>query len=124
VWYLDQRANAEQAAALRSITLDLDDTRERSTHWDNAQITQQIGDKGQELEIEGHGGFKADYLIGMDGKTPIVLENNPSWNIQHGIKAKATELKYQDQHGNKYKFSGVNSNQGQFDWTGQTPKYF
>jgi hypothetical protein len=124
VWYLDQRANAEQAAALRSITLDLDDTRERSTHWDNAQITQQIGNKGQELEIEGHGGFKADYLIGMDGKTPIVLENNPSWNIQHGIKAKATELKYQDQHGNKYKFSGVNSNQGQFDWTDQTPKYF
>ena len=124
VWYLDQRATPEQSAALHAITLDLGDTRERSTHWGVAQITQVIGEKGQQLEIDGHGGFKASYLIGMDGKTPIVVENNPSWNIQHGIKAKAEKLEYHDEHGNKYKFSGVNSNQGRFDWTDQTPKYF
>lgn len=124
VWYLDQRATPEQAGALHSITLDLDETRKRSTHWDTAQIDQQVGDKSQTLQIEGHGGFKADYLIGMDGKTPILVENNPSWNIQHGIKAKAEKLEYHDQHGNKYKFAGVNSNQGKFDWTDQTPKYF
>ena len=124
VWYIDQRANPEQAAALHAITLDLDDTRRRSTHWDVAGIQQKVGDKSHQLDIEGHGGFKADYLIGMDGKTPILVENNPSWNIQHGIKAKATELEYHDQHGNKYSFKGVNSNQGRFDWTDQTPKYF
>jgi hypothetical protein len=53
-----------------------------------------------------------------------VLENNPSWNIQHGIKAKTQELKYGDQHGNKFKVTGVNSNEGHFDWTDQTTKYF
>jgi hypothetical protein len=124
VWYIDRRATPEQAAALRTITLDLGDTRQRSTYWETAQISQTVGGKNHELEIEGYGGFKADYLIGMDGKTPITVENNSSWNIQHGIKAKASELKYHDQHGNKYKFRGVNSNQGRFDWTDQTPKYF
>ena len=124
VWYLDQRATAEQAAALHAITLDLDATRKLPTHWDVAQITQVVGETSQKLEIEGHGGFKADYLIGMDGKTPILVENNPSWNIQHGIKAKTETLEYHDHYGNKYKFAGVNSNQGKFDWTDQTPKYF
>ncbi|HEY6292082.1 MAG TPA: DUF1326 domain-containing protein [Terriglobia bacterium] len=124
VWYIDERASAEQAAALRAITLDLNDTRKRATYWEVAEIRQVVGEKSQHLEVEGHGGFKADYIIGMDGQTPVVLENNPSWNIQHGVKAKATELEYHDQHGNKYKFAGVNSNQGRFDWTDQTPKYF
>jgi len=124
VWYIDQRATTEQAAALRAITLDLDDSRKHATYWDVAEIRQMVGEKSQQLEVEGHGGFKANYIIGMDGETPVVLENNPSWNIQHGIKAKASQLEYHDQHGNKYKFNGVNSNQGQFVWTDQTPRYF
>ena len=124
VWYIDDKATPEQAAALHAITLDLQDARQRSTSWEVAQISQQVGELSQRLEIEGHGGFKADYLIGMDGKTPIVVENNASWNIRHGVKAKAEQLEYHDQHGNKYKFRGVNSNEGNIDWTDQTPKYF
>jgi len=124
VWYIDRRAASDQAAALHAITLDLEERRNRTTYWDVAEITQHVGDKNHEVGISGHGGFNADYIIGMDGKTPIVLENNPSWNIQHGIKAKAQNLEYHDQHGNKFKFAGVNSNEGHFDWTDSTPKYF
>jgi Protein of unknown function (DUF1326) len=124
VWYIDQRANPEQVAALKAITLDLQWHPRNPVYWEVARISQRVGDKDHEVEVDGRGGFNANYIIGLDGKTPIVLENNPSWNIQHGIKAKAERLEYHDQHGNKFKFAGVNSNEGHFDWTDQTPKYF
>lgn len=124
VWYIDQRANPDQFAALKTITLDLGWHANDPVYWEPAQITHQVGEKSHEVEVDGHGGFKANYIIGFDGKTPIVLENNPSWNIQHGIKAKTESLDYHDQHGNKLRFAGVNSNEGRFDWTDQTPKYF
>jgi hypothetical protein len=124
VWYIDRRATAEQAAGLRTISLDLDRQFGKPEHWEMATITQVTGDKSHEVEIEGHGGFKADYIIGLDGKTPVIVENNASWNIQHGVKAKAPELAYHDAYGNKFKFKDVNSNQGKFDWTDQTEKYF
>jgi hypothetical protein len=124
VWYIDERATPRQFAALKAITLDIDWHSRSPVYWEKAQITQQIGDKNQEVQVAGHGGFTAKYLIGGDGKTPIILENNPSWNIQHGIKAKASMLAYHDQHGNKLRYAGVNSNEGRFDWTDQTPYYF
>ena len=124
VWYIDNRATPEQTAGLRVITEDLDRDSKKPEHWGTATITQMVGETRHEVEVEGHGGFKADYLIGLDGKTPIILENNPAWNIQHGVKAKAKELTYHDQYGNKFTFRGVNSNEGNFDWTDQTEKYF
>lgn len=124
VWYIDNRATPEQTAGLHVITEDLDRDSKKPEHWGTATITQMVGETRHEVEVEGHGGFKADYLIGLDGKTPIILENNPAWNIQHGVKAKAQALTYHDQYGNKFTFRGVNSNEGNFDWTDQTEKYF
>lgn len=124
VWYIDQRATPQQAAALRVVAEDIGGPNKKPIYWGVAEIDQWIGEKSQKLEVSGHGGFKAEYLIGLDGKTPILVENNPSWNIQHGVKAKAEELQYHDEHGNKFKFVGVNSNEGKFDWTDQTPNYF
>ena len=123
VWYIDARATAEQASALRAITGHLIH-REAPQHFEIARITQVVGEKSNEVEIGDHGGFKADYIIGFDGKTPVVVENNFSWNIQHDIKAKTEEFRYHDRYGNKYGFKNTNSNQGRFDWTDQTPKYF
>jgi hypothetical protein len=124
VWYIDERATPQQAAALRVVTEDIGGVQKKPVYWGVAEITQRVGEVSHQVEVSGHGSFKADYLIGMDGKTPILVENNPSWNIQHGIKAKAKEFEYHDEHGNKFKFVGVNSNEGRFDWTDQTPKYF
>lgn len=40
------------------------------------------------------------------------------------VKGKVKELDYSDRHGNRFHFKGVNSNQGKFDWTDETPVYF
>ena len=58
------------------------------------------------------------------GKTPVVVENNWSWNIQHGIKGKTKRLHYKDEFGNEFDLTGTNANQGQFDWSDKTPVYF
>jgi len=124
VWYIDQRATPQQAAALRVVAEDIGGRNKEPLYWGVAEIDQRVGERSQEVKVAGYGGFKADYLIGLDGNTPIRVENNPSWNIQHGVKAKTQTFEYHDEHGNKFKFVGVNSNEGRFDWTDQTPKYF
>jgi hypothetical protein len=53
-----------------------------------------------------------------------VVENNTTWNIAKSIKGKTKQLRYKDQHGNKFDMSVTNSNQGKFDWTDQTSFYF
>ena len=79
---------------------------------------------GNRLKIGDAGGFTSDYIMGIDGKTPVVVENNWSWNIQHGIKGKARQLKYKDEFGNEFDVSDVNANQGKFDWSDKTAVYF
>jgi len=119
VWYIDANASPEQAAALRAIA----DHIVKSEHVETAAIDQKVGDTGNQLKIGNQGEFEADYLVGLDGKTPIVVENNTSWNIPRSIKGKTKYVRYKDQFGNKLDFSGTNSNQGKFDWTDQTEKY-
>lgn len=84
---------------------------------------QQATDRGNVLKIGEFGGFESDYLLGIDGKTPIVVENNWSLNIQHGIKVKTKKLKYEDEYGNLIDTSSTNANQGIFDRSEATPIY-
>jgi hypothetical protein len=120
VWYIDARATPEQAAALRAIA----DHMVKSEHVETAVITQTVGDKGNMLKIGDKGEFAADYVMGRDKKSPVVVENNTSWNIRRSIKGKSDHVQYQDEFGNKLNFKGTNSNQGKFDWTDQTEWYF
>ena len=139
VWYIDDRATKEQTAALRAIATviglsalkanGITDPKKappemRFLGFKTAKIEQVVGDKKNSLKIGNVGSFAADYIIGLDGKTPVVVENNWSWNIQHGIKAKTKRLSYHDAYGNKYDFTATNANQGQFDWSDTTPVYF
>jgi hypothetical protein len=120
VWYVDANANPDQAAALRAIA----DHILKSEHVETAAITQKVDDKGNLLKIGDKGEFEADYIMGLDKKTPVVVENNTTWNLQRSIKGKSKYVRYKDEFGNKLKFSGTNSNEGKFDWTDQTEKYF
>lgn len=120
VWYIDAKATPEQTAALRSIA----DHMLKSEHVETAAITQEVSDKGNLLKIGDKGEFEADYIMGHDKKSPVVVENNTSWNIRRSIKAKSEHVHYQDEFGNKLDFKGTNSNQGKFDWTDQTEWYF
>ncbi len=120
VWYIDASANPEQAAALRQIAEHI----LKSEHYVSAPITQKVGDEGNKVEIAGKGGFEAEYIMGLDKKTPVVVENNTTWNIPRSIKGKTTSVRYKDEFGNKFEFRGTNSNQGKFDWSDQTERYF
>jgi hypothetical protein len=124
-WYIDQRANPEQAQALTVIATHLSNTRYSGLgfHVDTAQITQEVGGKGNRLEIAHRWGFEADYIIGLDNKTPVIVENNTTWNIPRSIKGKAKRLRYRDRYGNKFDLKETNSNQGKFDWNDQTQRF-
>ena len=121
VWYIDDRATADQAEALKAIATHIDPN---AKHWERAHIVQEVGEKGNKLQIGDQGGFEADYIIGKDGKTPVVVENNTSWNIAKSVKGKTKFLRYSDGFGNKFEMTGTNSNQGKFDWTDETKEYF
>lgn len=132
VIYVDQRATPEQAEGLKAIAQHIgstmqpppgtppDDPSLKLLGVKTAAIEQVVGDKSCRLALGDVGGFQADYLIGIDGKSPIVIENNWSWNVKHCIKAKASRLHYKDEFGNEFDVRDVNANQGKFDYTEQT----
>lgn len=124
VWYIDERATPAQFAALKAIAGRLGYDFKLPTFFKAAHITQVVTDKGNYLEIEGHGGFKANYVTGGDGKTPIVVENITAWNLPRSIKGRTEYLRYSDSHGNKLDFKDTNSNEGKFDWSDKTARYF
>jgi hypothetical protein len=121
VWYIDDHATPEQFEALKAIANHM---LKKKSHFESAHILQEVTEKGNRLEIGGKGGFEAEYIIGLDKKNPVVVENNTTWNIPRSIKGKTKRLRYKDQYGNKFSFTGTNSNQGKFDWTDETPSYF
>jgi Uncharacterized conserved protein len=139
VWYIDDRANKDQAAALKSIgrtimvsawkANGIKDPQKappefRLRGYKTAKIEQSVGDKKSTLKIGKSGYFTCDYIMGMDGKTPVKVENNWSWNITDGTKGKSKVLQYKDEFGNSYSYKGVNANVGKFDWSDSTPIYF
>jgi len=139
ILYADDTATKEQQAALKAIAKTLYGKMLKANNIKSAKdappdmrliafktthIEQKADDKSTMLKIGNLGGFDANYIIGLDGKTPVVVENNWSWNIQHGIKAKTKRLVYKDALGNKLDTKETNSNQGQFDWSDTTPIYF
>jgi hypothetical protein len=124
VWYIDQRATPQQFEALKAIACRLGYHFKLPTFFKAAHITQVVTNKGNRVEIEGHGGFKANYVMGGNGKTPIVVENITAWNIPRLIKGRTEYLRYSDSHGNKLDFKDTNSNEGKFDWSDRTAEYF
>ncbi|MGH9398707.1 MAG: DUF1326 domain-containing protein [Terriglobia bacterium] len=125
VWYIDDSATAQQTAALRSLVGQAAHSNGRATqHFETAHIVQTMGDVRFRIKIGDKGGFEANELIGMDGKTPIVVENMTAWNVQHDIKGKTTRLRYKDEFGNQLDFENTNANLGKFDWTEKTPNPF
>jgi hypothetical protein len=122
VWYIDERAAPEQVTALKAMLSHIDP--KPGAHFETSRIVQEVGEKGNKLEVDEIGRFEADYIMGMDKKTPVIVENNTSWNIQKSIKGKTQEFHYKDRYGNKIDVKGSNSNQGKFDWTDETKEYF
>jgi hypothetical protein len=89
-----------------------------------AHIEHSTDSKSNHVLITNLGRFDGNYIMGIDGKTPVGVANNYSFNLQNNIKAKTTVMRYHDRFGNKIDFKDTNSNQGQFDWSDTTPVYF
>lgn len=139
VGYVDERATPQQAQALQAIMGHIgqsvmrqalaqdpkaaDDPGMKFLGFKTARIEQEVGPKSSRLQLGDQGGFENDYIMGIDGKTPVIIENNWSWNIQHGIKGKTKRLHYKDEFGNEFDLPDTNANQGQFDWSDKTPVY-
>ena len=121
--YIDSQANAEQRAALLTIAdsvLGLKDSvqfysGQSMTHIATkyTDILQEWDGKGNHVKLGEDGEFRAQYIIGRDGKTPVVVKNNTTWAIDEAIKGKTSLFKYHNGR-NQFGFTETNSNQGDF----------
>ena len=131
VWYLDRRATPVQTAALRAIAdriLPVNDSGKRAGDRFAkavipATITQEVTDRGSRVQIEGAGGFDNTFLLGLDGKTPIVVLNNATFNLKRSMKGKTGAFRYKDRFGNQFDFHGTNTNTGEFDYDQDTKRF-
>jgi len=123
VGYIDDRASHEQADALKAVGAHILASFGAKADFETARITQEAGDRSARVQIGERGGFETDYIMGMDKKTPVVVENNTSLNIPRSTKTKTKVFRYQDTHGNSIDTAATNGNQGKFDWTDQTVAY-
>lgn len=91
---------------------------------ERAPITQTTTATATSVRVGEAGGFDAEMLIGLDGKTPIVVENNGDVNIPRAEKGKTKSFDYHDALGNVIKTAASNSSRGRFDWSDETKQYF
>jgi hypothetical protein len=130
VWYIDRRATPAQAAALRAIAdriIPVKAGRDPEGKYAKAvvpaTITQEVTGRGSRLMIEGAGGFDNTFLIGLDGKTPVVVLNNATFNIKRSMKGQTGTFRYKDRFGNSLDFHGTNTNTGEFEYDQDTKRF-
>ena len=131
VWYIDRRATPAQAEALRAIAdriIPIQHGKQESVSKPArtgipATITQEVTEHGSRMRVEGAGEFDNTFLIGLDGKTPIVVLNNTTFNLKRSMKGRTGTLRYSDQFGNSLDFKGTNTNTGEFEYDQDTRKF-
>lgn len=123
--YIDEHASDAQRAALASIAEPLLGLKDSSRFYPGqsmahigtryVEIVQESDSHGNHLKLGGDGEFRAVYIIGRDGKTPVTVKNNTTWAIDEAIKAKTTLFGYHYGR-NQFQMKGTNSNQGAFEY--------
>ena len=123
--YIDQRANDAQRAALSDIAVELMGLKDNAQFYPGqsmahiatryVDIVQESDRKGNRLKMGDDGEFRADYIIGRDGKNPVVVRNNTTWAIEEAIKGN-TSLFYYHYGRNQFQMQDTNSNQGEFEY--------
>jgi hypothetical protein len=125
VFYIDSTAPAPQRAALKAVAESIAATSKwKSGLYREARITQTVTPTEIRGAVEEAGAFEAEMLIGSDGKSPVVVENQGDVNIARLEKAKTRSLKYADSAGNAIDAKDTNSDRGHFDWSDRTGSFF
>jgi hypothetical protein len=115
--FLDDRVAAAKRPALESLARLIFAAGGPSggpRRWTPTNITDEVQGDRLRLMVAGHGGFTADMLLGRDGKTPIIVENNPVWPIHRSAKAKSRQLTFHDEAVGAIDGDGTNANYGAF----------
>jgi hypothetical protein len=131
VWYIDRRDTPAQASALRAIAGRIMPLKQPGAATVGryakvaipATISQEVTDRGSRLEIEGAGGFDNTFLLGLDGKTPVVVLNNATFNLKRSMKGRTGTFRYKDRFGNHLDFHGTNTNTGEFEYDQDTKRF-
>src|SRR5258706_8008498 len=125
VFYVDTAAPAPQRAALRAVAESIAATSKwKSVSYREAPITQTVTKTETRGAVGEAGSFDAEMLLGADGKTPIVVENQGDINVARLEKGKTRSLKYSDSSGNTIDAKDSNSDRGHFDWSDKTTSFF
>ncbi len=89
-----------------------------ATRFTPAVITHEVKGNRLRLAIGQNGGWDADLILGRDGKTPIVVENNLIWPIARAVKGRTRTLNYKDTTAGAISGERTNANYGAFAFGG------
>lgn len=121
--FLDERASAVQRPALEKLARRVfaqGGPSGGARRFAPVRIVHEVKGNDLRLDFAGRGGFRARVIIGRDGKTPVVVENNTVWPIRRAIKGKALPLAFQHESTGKINGDGSNANYGAFSFEGRT----
>jgi hypothetical protein len=124
--FIDERADERQREALRMIMARVIErvpaeesekkAKEIAEHVRYEAVEQSYDERKNHLKVAGFGEFEADYVIGMDKQSPVVVRNNTTWRVRETIKAKTSF--YRIKMGRDVvDTKDTNSNQGEFEYT-------
>ncbi len=119
--FLDERATPLQQAALRKVANKVfaqGGPAGGPRAWETTKITHSVNGNDLRLGLGNSGGFQARVIVGRDGKTPVVVENNTVWPIARAIKGKANPLQFRDPRVGTIRGDGSNANYGAFSFSG------
>ncbi len=120
--FVDERATPAQRAALEQVARAVfakGGPASGPRSFVPARITHSVKGNDLRLNFAGYGGFTARVIIGGDGKSPVVVENNTVWPIRRAIKGKALPLRFEDRRVGTILGDGSNANYGAFSFTGR-----
>jgi hypothetical protein len=127
--FIDERADARQREALAIIAARVIDrvpaneaeakAGEIAKDVRYAAVEQTYDDRKNSLKVAGIGEFAADYVMGMDQTSPVVVRNNTTWRVRDTIKAKTKYYRVKIGH-DVIETKDTNSNQGEFEYTDAT----
>jgi hypothetical protein len=123
--FLDSRATATQKSALEALAKSLfaqGGPNSGDRKFTSLALIHEVKGNDLRLNIEGRGGFTAKVIVGRDGKSPVVVENNTVWPIARATKAKTSPLSYSDPVTGTIKETSSNANYGAFAFKGSILK--